>query len=100
MMGMGARHATLEDLFGFHNWHRLVSWRGIFAKRMAENVTEGQAHRDAFEAFDTALRASANTMVQGWQDWVHDWEARQHTTGAASPFEMKEKGTSTSSFPW
>ncbi|KAJ7866301.1 hypothetical protein B0H13DRAFT_2561520 [Mycena leptocephala] len=91
MMGMGARHATLEDLFGFHNWRRLVSWRGIFAKRMAENVTEGQAHRDAFEAFDTALRASANTMVQGWQDWVHDWEARQHTTGAASPFEMKEK---------
>ncbi|KAJ7808914.1 hypothetical protein B0H13DRAFT_2385568 [Mycena leptocephala] len=91
MMGMGARHATLEDLFGFHNWRRLVSWRGIFTKRLAEDVTEGQAHRDAFEAFDTALRESANEMVQGWQDWVHDWESRQHTTGAVSPFEVKEK---------
>ncbi|KAJ7928680.1 hypothetical protein B0H13DRAFT_1535555, partial [Mycena leptocephala] len=24
MMGMSSRHATLEDLFGFHNWRRLV----------------------------------------------------------------------------
>ncbi|KAJ7908415.1 hypothetical protein B0H13DRAFT_2331399 [Mycena leptocephala] len=94
MMGMGARHATLEDLFGFYNWRRLVSWRGIFTKRLAEDVTEGQSHRDAFEAFDTALRESANEMVQGWQDWVHDWESRQHTTGAVSPFEVKEKGAS------
>ncbi|KAJ7859269.1 hypothetical protein B0H13DRAFT_2356157 [Mycena leptocephala] len=76
MMGMGARDAMLEDLFGFHNWRRLVSWHGTSR---------------CVEAFDAALRVSANTMMQGWQDWVHDWESRQHTTGAVSPFEMKEK---------
>ncbi|KAJ7102031.1 hypothetical protein C8R44DRAFT_747052 [Mycena epipterygia] len=56
MMGFGTRHATLKDIFGFHNWQRLVAWRGIFTRRMAENVKEGQVHRDAFDAFDVALR--------------------------------------------
>ncbi|KAJ7753122.1 hypothetical protein DFH07DRAFT_774254 [Mycena maculata] len=71
MMGMGARAATLE--------------------RMAENVKEGQIHRDVFDAFDTALRETANDMVEGWKEWVTEWESKQHTTGVDSPFEMKEK---------
>ncbi|KAJ7207760.1 hypothetical protein B0H12DRAFT_1034419, partial [Mycena haematopus] len=91
MMGVGSRHATLEDLFGFHNWRRTVAWRRIFAKRMAENVTEGQVHRDAFEAFDAALRETASTMVEGWKKWVEEWESRQHEDGTESPFELKEK---------
>ncbi|KAJ7810476.1 hypothetical protein B0H13DRAFT_2243448 [Mycena leptocephala] len=91
MMGLGTRHATLEDLFGFHNWRRLVSWRSIFKKRMGENVKEGQVHRDAFEAFDAALRGTAPEMVEGWQKWVDDWESRQHKDGAESPFEVTEK---------
>ncbi|KAJ7186240.1 hypothetical protein B0H12DRAFT_1032304, partial [Mycena haematopus] len=91
MMGVGSRHATLEDLFGFHNWRRTVAWRRIFAKRMAENVTEGQVHRDAFEAFDAALRETAPTLVEGWKKWVEEWESRQHQDGTESPFELKEK---------
>ncbi|KAJ6574049.1 hypothetical protein B0H19DRAFT_1208169 [Mycena capillaripes] len=91
MMGLGTRHATLEDIFGFHNWRRLVSWRGIFTKRMAENVKEGQVHRDAFDAFDTALREAAPEMVAGWKKWVDEWEAKQHTDGTESPFEVDEK---------
>ncbi|KAJ7435889.1 hypothetical protein B0H11DRAFT_1755463 [Mycena galericulata] len=91
MMGVGSRHSTLEDLFGFHNWRRLVAWRGIFTRRMAENVKEGQIHRDAFEAFDVALRAAAPDMVAGWEAWVAEWEARQHTDGTESPFEVKEQ---------
>ncbi|KAJ7440834.1 hypothetical protein B0H11DRAFT_2163296 [Mycena galericulata] len=91
MMGLGARAATLEDLFGFHNWRRTVSWRGIFTKRMAENVTEGQVHRDAFDAFDAALRETSPELVAGWEDWVKDWESRQHVDGIESPFEVKEK---------
>ncbi|KAF8146729.1 hypothetical protein K438DRAFT_2092496 [Mycena galopus ATCC 62051] len=92
MMGLGTRHATLEDLFGFHNWRRLVSWRGIFTKRMKENVTEGQVHRDAFNAFNAALEEQVPDMVGKWKEWVHDWESRQHTDGTESPFEVKEKG--------
>ncbi|KAJ7474959.1 hypothetical protein FB451DRAFT_1397828 [Mycena latifolia] len=91
MMGVGTRHSTLEDLFGFHNWRRLVAWRSIFTSRMAENVKEGQVHRDAFDAFDEALRGSGPELVAGWKEWVHEWEAEQHTDNADSPFELKEK---------
>ncbi|KAJ7105657.1 hypothetical protein C8R44DRAFT_639050 [Mycena epipterygia] len=91
MMGIGSRHATLEDLFGFHNWRRLVSWRGIFTKRMKENVMEGQVHRDAFEAFSDALEEEAPELVAKWKAWVTDWESRQHSDSTESPFEVKEK---------
>ncbi|KAF7367657.1 CxC2 domain-containing protein [Mycena sanguinolenta] len=93
MMGPGTRHATLEDLFGFHNWRRLVAWRGIFARRMKENVTEGQTHRDAFDAFNAALEEKVPELVVKWKEWVHKWESEQHTDGAASPFETQEKVT-------
>ncbi|KAJ6625422.1 hypothetical protein B0H10DRAFT_2161919 [Mycena sp. CBHHK59/15] len=46
MMGLGTRAATLEDIFSFHNWRWLVSWHGIFTKRMAEKVKEGGAAQD------------------------------------------------------
>ncbi|KAJ6528208.1 hypothetical protein B0H19DRAFT_1275002 [Mycena capillaripes] len=78
MMGLGTRHATLEDLFGFHNWRRLVSWRKIFPKRMAENVKEGQVHRDAFEPFDAALQQTAPDLVKAGKS-------------TASPFELTQK---------
>ncbi|KAF7343966.1 CxC2 domain-containing protein [Mycena venus] len=91
MMGIGSHHVTLEDLFGFHNWWRQVAWRGIFAKRMAENMKEGQLHRDAFKAFDAALRESAPEMVERWKKWVENWESRQHIDGTESPFELNEK---------
>ncbi|KAJ7055411.1 hypothetical protein C8F01DRAFT_1087988 [Mycena amicta] len=91
MMGLGTRASTLEDFFGFHNWRRTVAWRKIFTQRMAENVKEGQIHRDVFEVFDTALRASVPEMVDGWEKWVYQWESRQHKDGTESPFELKEK---------
>ncbi|KAJ7028998.1 hypothetical protein C8F04DRAFT_963379 [Mycena alexandri] len=94
MMGLGTRAATLEDLFGFHNWRREVAWRGIFKRRMGENVKEGQVHRDAFEVFDAALREVVPETVEGWKTWVHEWESQQHTDGAESPFELKERVTS------
>ncbi|KAF8214207.1 hypothetical protein K438DRAFT_2149407 [Mycena galopus ATCC 62051] len=91
MMGIGTRHATLEDLFGFHNWRRTVAWRQIFTRRMATNVKEGQTHRDAFEAFNEVLTAQAPELVTKWVWAVHDWEARQHKDGTESPFELKEE---------
>ncbi|KAJ6451151.1 hypothetical protein C8R45DRAFT_848553 [Mycena sanguinolenta] len=91
MMGMGTRHATLEDLFGFHNWRRLVAWRGIFTRRMKENVVEGQVHRDTFDAFDAAMEEKVPELVARWRAWVHEWESRQHTDGTESPFEAQEK---------
>ncbi|KAJ7136981.1 hypothetical protein C8R44DRAFT_552414, partial [Mycena epipterygia] len=95
MMGLSTRHSTLEDLFGFHNWRRLVSWRGIFAKRMAENVKEGQVHRDAFDAFDEVLQAQDPQRVESWKVWVGEWEAEQHEDSADSPFEAKDNKVTT-----
>ena len=92
MMGIGTRHATLEDLVGFHNWRRLVAWRGIFTRRMKENVMEGQVQHDAFDVFDTAMEEKAPELVARWKVWVHEWESKQHTDGTESPFEVQEKG--------
>ncbi|KAJ7857226.1 hypothetical protein B0H13DRAFT_1641044 [Mycena leptocephala] len=69
MMGLGTPHATLEDLFGFHNWRRLVSWRSIFTKRMKENVSEGQIHRDAFDVFNAALQEQVPELIETWKKW-------------------------------
>ncbi|KAF8162287.1 hypothetical protein K438DRAFT_1775989 [Mycena galopus ATCC 62051] len=62
-------------------------------RRMKENVTEGQTHRDAFDAFNTALEEKAPDLVAKWKAWVHEWESKQHIDGAASPFEVQEKVT-------
>jgi hypothetical protein len=86
MMGLGTQASMLEDLFGFHNW------RQLFPKRMAENVKEGQVHRNVFEVFDTGLRQSALQIVERWKKWVHEWELHQHKDGMESPFELKQKG--------
>ncbi|KAJ6508192.1 hypothetical protein C8R45DRAFT_1089391 [Mycena sanguinolenta] len=91
MMGLGTRVSTLEDLFGFHNWRQLVAWRRLFPTQMAENVKGGQVHRDAFEAFDQALRQQDSTLVDSWKNWVHEWESCQHTNRIELPFELKEK---------
>ncbi|KAJ7711359.1 hypothetical protein B0H16DRAFT_1667783 [Mycena metata] len=93
MMGLGSRASTLEDLFGFHNWRCLVSWRGIFTTRMRDNVREGQVHRDAFEAFNASLEEKVPELVAKWKAWVHDWESRQHKDGTESPFEVTETVT-------
>ncbi|KAJ7437712.1 hypothetical protein FB451DRAFT_1193107 [Mycena latifolia] len=91
MMGMGSQATTLEDMFGFHNWRRMVSWRGIFMKRMGEDVREGRVHREAFDAFTLALQESVPDLVKSWQVWVAEWEAKQHMDSTESPFDMSKK---------
>jgi hypothetical protein len=93
MMGLGTQAFTLEDLFSFHNWCRTVAWRWLSPQWMAENVKEGQIHREAFEAFDATLREMVPELVESWKKWVYEWESRQHKDGMESPFELKEKGT-------
>ncbi|KAF7372003.1 CxC2 domain-containing protein [Mycena venus] len=102
MWGAGRTHAeTVEQNREFLNGAAASTkmmalgswWLGVtfLRRRMAENVKEGQVHRDAFEAFDAALRENAPELVESWKNWVHEWEARQHTDRAESPFELKEK---------
>lgn len=69
-----------------------MSWRGIFKKRMKENVEDGRVHRDTFNAFNAALEREVPELVAKWKAWVLDWESRQHTDSTESPFSAKEKG--------
>jgi hypothetical protein len=94
MMGPGGRHAFLEGLFAFHNWMRTVSYRKVFAQRLARDLKEGRKHREAFEAFTEVLEGEKPELVAKWRSWVKDWESEQHTDGHASPFEMAKPGES------
>ncbi|KAJ7758786.1 hypothetical protein DFH07DRAFT_772362 [Mycena maculata] len=97
-------HGAITSIYGFRQTSVQQHWRtclgstigggmfGFFSMRMAENMKEGQIHRDAFNTFDAALRETAAEMVEGWKEWVTEWESRQYTHGADSLFEMKEKG--------
>ncbi|KAJ7234287.1 hypothetical protein C8J57DRAFT_1575463 [Mycena rebaudengoi] len=89
MMGPGARAAMLEYLLAFHNWRRTVSYRRVFHKQMAENVREGQKHREAFEALNTSLVEQDPGLVAKWKAWVAEWEAVQHVDASLSPYELK-----------
>ncbi|KAJ7021705.1 hypothetical protein C8F04DRAFT_1213743 [Mycena alexandri] len=72
LMGPGSRHATLEDVFGFHNYDR--------------NLTD-------VVAFSTALEEVRPTEVAEWRAWVGRWESKQHTDASESPFEVKDEVT-------
>ncbi|KAJ7079826.1 hypothetical protein B0H15DRAFT_924531 [Mycena belliarum] len=95
LMGPGSRQATLEDIFGFHNYDRSLAMYRILPKRLAENIKEGLKHRAAFEAFSAGLEESRPAEVAEWRAQVKVWEAKQHTTEAPSkvdsPFELLEE---------
>ncbi|KAJ7036080.1 hypothetical protein C8F04DRAFT_1258196 [Mycena alexandri] len=82
MMGLGARHAFLESLFGFHNWMRT---------RLAWDLKEGRKHREAFESFTALIEGERPELIVSWKKWVRDWESEQHTEGVDSPFEMSKQ---------
>ncbi|KAJ7860607.1 hypothetical protein B0H14DRAFT_3084801 [Mycena olivaceomarginata] len=75
LMGPGSRQATLEDVFGFHNYDRLLAML-------------------AFNAFSTGLEEARPEQIKEWRAWVERWESTQHTTPEDSPFDMPEEVTS------
>ncbi|KAJ7876466.1 hypothetical protein B0H14DRAFT_2568181 [Mycena olivaceomarginata] len=92
LMGPGARHATLEDIFGFHNYDRQLAMHRVLPKRLAENIKEGTKHKIALDAFTEGLKSTRSEEVAEWRAWVHRWEEKQHTDPNESPFDYKETG--------
>ncbi|KAJ7136249.1 hypothetical protein C8R46DRAFT_1234781 [Mycena filopes] len=78
LMGLGARFAALEGLFGFHNFRRLVAHRLILKRRMAEAIKEGKTHKESFEAFSAGLKAAMPAAVEEWREWVETYEKTCH----------------------
>ncbi|KAJ7039429.1 hypothetical protein C8F04DRAFT_1255133 [Mycena alexandri] len=93
LMGPGSRHATLEDVFGFHNYDRVLAMHRVLPKRLAVNIKEAIKHEAAFERFSTALEEVRPTEVAEWRAWVGRWESKQHTDASESPFEVKDEVT-------
>ncbi|KAJ7888386.1 hypothetical protein B0H14DRAFT_3081962 [Mycena olivaceomarginata] len=94
LMGPGSRQATLEDVFGFHNYDRLLAMHRILPKRLAVAIKDGNQHRVAFEAFSKGLEEARPEQIKEWRAWVERWESTQHTTPEDSPFDMPEEVTS------
>ncbi|KAJ7026921.1 hypothetical protein C8F04DRAFT_1267519 [Mycena alexandri] len=93
LMGPGSRHAMLEDVFGFHNYDRVLAMHRVLPKRLAVNIKEAIKHQAAFERFSKALEEVRPTEVAEWREWVRRWESKQHTDASESPFEVKEEVT-------
>ncbi|KAJ7431410.1 hypothetical protein B0H11DRAFT_1762257 [Mycena galericulata] len=95
LMGPGARHATLEDVFGFHNYDRQLAMQRILPKRLALNIKEGTKHQAAFDSFNTGLAEVQPDEVAEWRASVARWEETQHTDASESPFEVKDEAVTT-----
>ncbi|KAJ7154821.1 hypothetical protein C8R46DRAFT_911140 [Mycena filopes] len=93
LMGPGSRQATLEDVFGFHNYDRVLAMHRVLPKRLAVSIKEGIKHQAAFDTFDEGLKAVRPDKVGEWREWVMRWESKQHTDASESPFELKEHVT-------
>ncbi|KAJ7148600.1 hypothetical protein C8R46DRAFT_1231115 [Mycena filopes] len=91
LMGPGSRQATLEDVFGFHNYDRLLAMHRVLPKRLAETIKEATRHKAAFEAFTKGLEEHSPDEVKEWRAWVMRWESKQHTDASESPFEVKDE---------
>ncbi|KAJ7354306.1 hypothetical protein DFH08DRAFT_691855, partial [Mycena albidolilacea] len=94
LMGPGSRQATLEDVFGFHNYDRLLVMYRILPKRLAVAIKDGNQHQVAFDAFSKGLEEAHPEQIKEWRAWVERWESTQHTTPDDSPFDMGEEVTS------
>ncbi|KAJ7807746.1 hypothetical protein B0H14DRAFT_3091205 [Mycena olivaceomarginata] len=92
-MGPGSRHATLEDIFGFHNYDRLLAMHRVLPKRLATAIKDGTKHKGVFESFTAGLEEEMPTALDEWRSWVQRWEAKQHTGPEDSPFDSTEEVT-------
>ncbi|KAJ7195402.1 hypothetical protein B0H12DRAFT_1245586 [Mycena haematopus] len=93
LMGPGSRQATLEDVFGFHNYDRLLAMHRVLPKRLAVAMQEGTVHATHMDSFTKGLEEERPEEVRNWRAWVMRWESVQHTTPEDSPFELKEEVT-------
>ncbi|KAJ7794073.1 hypothetical protein B0H14DRAFT_3497397 [Mycena olivaceomarginata] len=93
LMGPGARHATLEDVFGFHNYDRTLAMRRILAKRLAVGIKEGLRHQAVFDGFSNGLEESRPALVAEWKEQVLAWEAIPNPKPEDSPFKLASEVT-------
>ncbi|KAF8197285.1 hypothetical protein K438DRAFT_1585309, partial [Mycena galopus ATCC 62051] len=93
LMGPGSRQATLQDIFGFHNYDRLLAMHRVLPKHLAVAIQDGEAHKVLLKVFTKGLEQERPEEVQKWRESVEKWYSIQHTTAEDSPFEFQEEVT-------
>ncbi|KAJ7300377.1 hypothetical protein DFH08DRAFT_725398 [Mycena albidolilacea] len=95
LMGPGSRQATLEDVFGFHNYDRVLAMHRVLPKRLAVSIKEGTKHKAAFDAFSKGLEEVRPEEVKQWKEEVLRWEMNPHpqSSQSKSPFESVQEVT-------
>ncbi|KAG2126046.1 hypothetical protein DEU56DRAFT_916197 [Suillus clintonianus] len=87
-MGPGARHDTLDDHFGHHNWRKFVGLGLSLRKRLLIAVKERDRQQAAFQEFNLTVSTSYENQ---WTAMVESWEADKTQP---NPFTNKERGVS------
>ncbi|KAG2122912.1 hypothetical protein DEU56DRAFT_873540 [Suillus clintonianus] len=85
-MGPGSRRDTLDDHFGDWNWKKLVGLGATLLRKMNEANEEHEAHANAFEELNGALKLETTT---GWREDVELWEENPNDMSVPNPFKMK-----------
>ncbi|KAJ7281728.1 hypothetical protein C8J57DRAFT_1500422 [Mycena rebaudengoi] len=87
-MGPGSRQDTLDDIFGAHNYRKMLTldkWC-ILQKRMVEAIKEVLRQQSAFDAFTRGLESASEGIAMAWGEEEEAWQA-DHTKEC--PYEVK-----------
>ncbi|KAG2037116.1 hypothetical protein BDR03DRAFT_982484 [Suillus americanus] len=85
-MGPGSQRDTLDDHFGDWNWKKSVGLGATLLRKMNEANEEHEAHANAFEELNGALKPETTT---GWRAGVKLWEENPNDVSVPNPFEVK-----------
>ncbi|KAG1844094.1 hypothetical protein C8R48DRAFT_750896 [Suillus tomentosus] len=87
-MGPGARHDTLDDHFGHHNWRKFVGLSLSLRKKFITAVKERDRQQAAFQEFNLAVGTAYQNQ---WTAMVESWEADKTQP---NPLTTRERGVS------
>ncbi|KAG1846964.1 hypothetical protein C8R48DRAFT_750553 [Suillus tomentosus] len=87
-MGPGARHDTLDDHFGHHNWRKFVGLGLSLRKKLITAVKERDRQQAAFPEFNLAVGMAYQNQ---WTAMVESWEADKTQP---NPLTTREHGVS------
>ncbi|TFK78062.1 hypothetical protein K466DRAFT_446088, partial [Polyporus arcularius HHB13444] len=82
-MGPGSRRDTLDDIFGHHNWGKVIMLPGYLLNKIKKGVPERNAQVCAFRDYTESLPVDA---VAEWRTAVETWEADR---SQPNPFFIK-----------
>lgn len=70
-MGMGSRHDTLDDLFGYHNWQKTAGLGLSLKRKYLIAAVESKRHAELHQEFCDSVPSS--TQVE-WTRMIVEWE--------------------------